>query len=35
MADRPVTSRRERIVRLTLHIARLNLALALVMGLAD
>ena len=40
MADKPVTIRRERIGRLVGHlddndIARLNIALALVMGLAD
>jgi mRNA interferase MazF len=36
MADKPVTVRRERIGRLAAaDIARLNVALALVMGLAD
>jgi hypothetical protein len=35
MADRPVMSRRERIARLSRHLARLNWALALAMGLAD
>jgi len=36
MADKPVTIRRERIGQLgSAEVARLNVALALVMGLAD